>query len=142
MKTTDEIEKFIQLRARGYSFDKIAEETGISKPTLIKYQAKYHEQIEEAQFYEFQNIASEYNIMRKHRFEAISFLYGKALEELKKRADSKNLSRIPTDKLFKLVVSLENKLKEYETGTKLYTPGNTKTDIELRELMNYEVELF
>ena len=31
-KTNEDVERFIELRARGLSFDKIAQETGTSKP--------------------------------------------------------------------------------------------------------------
>ena len=37
MKDTAQKEKFIQLRAKGLSFDKISKEINTSKPTLLKW---------------------------------------------------------------------------------------------------------
>ena len=50
-KTTEEIEKFIELRAQGFSFDKIAEEIGTSKPTLLKWSSQYGRELEQAQYF-------------------------------------------------------------------------------------------
>lgn len=36
-KTLDEKQQFIELRAKGYSFQKISDELRISKPTLIEW---------------------------------------------------------------------------------------------------------
>ena len=36
-KTLDERQQFIELRAKGYSFQKISDELNISKPTLIEW---------------------------------------------------------------------------------------------------------
>lgn len=37
MKSNSEREKFVDLRANGIFYDKISQEMGISKPTLIKW---------------------------------------------------------------------------------------------------------
>lgn len=114
-KTTEEIEKFIELRAGGLSYDKIAEQTGISKPTLLKWNRDYGKELEMAQYFELQNLLAQYGVMRKNRVEAVSELLSSALGELKKRAGSDSLSRLPTDKLVSLALLLEQRL-ERETG--------------------------
>jgi transposase-like protein len=38
-------EKFIQLRAKGFSFDKIAKEISTSKPTLLKWSEEFEGEI-------------------------------------------------------------------------------------------------
>jgi len=45
--------RFIELRGKGMSFQKIAEEIGVSKPTLIKWNGELLEQVKEAQYMEF-----------------------------------------------------------------------------------------
>lgn len=41
MKDINLKEKFIQLRAKGVSFDKISKETSSSKPTLLKWSEEF-----------------------------------------------------------------------------------------------------
>lgn len=45
MSKSETVEKFIELRALGYTFDEIVDELKISKPTLIKWGKKYENQI-------------------------------------------------------------------------------------------------
>ena len=71
-KTTDEVQKFIELRARGLSFDKIATETGTSKPTLLKWARDYQQELEQAQYFEVQNLLSQYEVMRRNRVEVVA----------------------------------------------------------------------
>lgn len=114
-KTTAEIEKFIELRARGLSFDKIAEETGTSKPTLLKWSNTYGRELEQAQYFELHSLLAQYGLLKQQRVESVSILLQAVMEEMKKRAEM-DLSRLPTDKLFTLFLSLEGRLKE-ETET-------------------------
>lgn len=111
-KTLEEKEKFIQLRARGFSFDKIAEELKVSKPVLLKWSGELFDEVKEAQFYELENIIQKYSIMRKERFEACSIVLSSALQELKKRAEEDNWKEISTEKLFALVESLEKRIEQ------------------------------
>ncbi len=118
-KTTAEIEKFIELRAQGLSYDRIAEETGTSKPTLLKWSKEYGRQLGEAQYFELQALLQQYGLMRKNRVEGVSILLQAVIEEMKKRAGNESLSRLPTDKLFALYLSLEGRLEEETEGRKI-----------------------
>ena len=99
-------------RAKGYSFERIAQETGISKPTLIKMQGEYQDKVREAKYYELENIVNSYGVMRRNRFETFSKVLGAALQELNQRAENNQLSRIPADKLLSLALSLEQRLEQ------------------------------
>jgi len=118
-KTTAEIEKFIELRAQGLSFDRIAEETGTSKTTLLKWNKLYGKELEQAQYFELQALLQQYGLMRKNRVEGVSILLQAVIEEMKKRAGNESLSRLPTDKLFALYLSLEGRLEEETEGRKI-----------------------
>lgn len=118
-KTTEEIERFIELRARGYSFDKIAEETGTSKPTLLKWNSQYGKELEQAQYFELNSLLAQYGVMRRNRVEAVSSMLGSALLEMKKRVEEGNLSTIPTDKLVSLALILEQRLERETASNKL-----------------------
>ena len=118
-KTTAEIEKFIELRAQGLSYDRIAEETGTSKPTLLKWSSQYGRELEQAQYFELQALLQQYGLMRKNRVEGVSILLQAVIEEMKKRAGNESLSRLPTDKLFTLYLALEGRLEEETEGRKI-----------------------
>lgn len=47
MKDMQNKENFIRLRAEGFSFDKIAAEMGISKPTLIKWNQEFSKEVKD-----------------------------------------------------------------------------------------------
>lgn len=118
-KTAEEAEKFIELRAKGLSFDRIAEETGTSKPTLLKWNKLYGKELEQAQYFELQALLQQYGLMRKNRVEGVSILLQAVIEEMKKRAGNESLSRLPTDKLFTLYLALEGRLEEETEGRKI-----------------------
>jgi len=109
-KTTEEKARFIELRGKGLSYDKIAQEIEVSKSTLMKWSLDFETEIEQAQALEFQGIFEQYSIMRKSRVESLSSLLSACLVELKKREH--NLESLSTDKLFSMVVQLENRLQE------------------------------
>lgn len=109
-KTIDEKEAFIALRAQGYSFDKIAKKIGVSKPTLLSWQAEFDEQIKEARYFEIENIINKYELMRNTRFEAHAMLLKKAIDELINRGDDTELECMPVKALLEVIDTLEKRI--------------------------------
>ena len=107
-KTMEEVEKFIELRARGHSFQKIAEEIQVSKPVLLKWERENEARLVEARGLELQAILEKNNVMRLSRSEAFSSLLHSALEEVQKRGES--LKELSTEKLVSLVLTLEKRV--------------------------------
>lgn len=103
--------RFIELRGKGMSFQKIAEEIGVSKPTLIKWNGELLEQVKEAQYMEFENLVEEYGLFRKKRFEVYCKALNSALKEFQERAETGELKNVPTDKLLNLVEQLEKRIE-------------------------------
>ena len=108
----EEQAKFIELRGRGMSFQKIAEEMGVSKPTLIKWNGELLEQVKEAQYMELENLVEQYGLFRKERFEVYCKALNSALKEFEDRAEKGELKNVPTDKLLNLVEQLEKRLEK------------------------------
>ena len=111
-KTIEEKQKFIQLRAQGLSFESIAKELSVSKPTLIKWNAELYGEVQEAQFYEQENLLENYKLMRKQRFEFYCKLLSAALAELESRAAAGKLQRVTTEKLLSMVEQLEKRVQQ------------------------------
>ncbi len=121
-KTLEQVGKFVELRAKGYSYDKIAEETGTSKPTLLKWSTEYSRELKEAEHFEMNSLLSQYGVLRQGRVQAFSLMLGSALQELKKRAEEKDYSEVPTDKLLRIALELERRL-EREAEEKKFDNG-------------------
>ena len=104
--------RFIELRGKGMSFQKIAEEIGVSKPTLIKWNGELLEQVKEAQYMELENLVEQYGLFRKKRFEVYCKALNSALKEFQERAETGELKNVPTDKLLNLVEQLEKRVEK------------------------------
>ena len=109
---------FVIQRAQGKSYESIAQELGVSKPTLIKWHGELYNQIREQEFYEVQNITEAYAVTRRQRFEANAKLLGAVMSEMARRADAEMLAELPTDKLVNLAMNLEKRLMQ-DTGREL-----------------------
>ncbi len=107
--------RFIELRGKGMSFQKIAEEIGVSKPTLIKWNGELLKQVKEAQYMELENLVEQYGLFRKERFEVYCKALNSALKEFQERAERGELKDIPTDKLLNLVEQLEKRVERDTT---------------------------
>ena len=114
----DKQAKFIELRGKGMSFQKIADEIGVSKPTLIKWNGELLEQVKEAQYMELENLVEQYGLFRKKRFEVYCKALNSALKEFQERAEKGELKNVPTDKLLNLVEQLEKRV-ERDTSKEL-----------------------
>jgi len=116
--TNDQRMAFVMQRAQGKSFDKIADDLGITKQTLIKWQGEMFAQIREQEFYEIQVITEAYAVTRRQRFDATAKTLGAVLAELTRRVDTDQLAEMPTDKLVNLALILEKRLTQ-DTGREL-----------------------
>ena len=112
VKGIEQQARFIELRGKGMSFQKIAEEMGVSKPTLIKWNGELLEQVKEAQYMEFEGLVEQYGLFRRERFEVYCKALNSALKEFQERAETGELKKVPTDKLFNLVEQLEKRLEK------------------------------
>ena len=116
--TNDQGMAFVMQRAQGKSFDKIADDLGITKQTLIKWQGELFSQIREQEFFEVQAITEAYAVTRRQRFDATAKALHAVLAELSRRIDTDQLADLPTDKLVNLALTLEKRLMQ-DTGREL-----------------------
>lgn len=108
METNEKKEKFIQLRGKGYSFDKIAKKLQMSKQTLINWNKELEEEISNFKAMELELLYEKYYLTREQRLQT----FGQMLSRLKDEIDIRNLSEIPTDKLLDLFLKYNEKVKE------------------------------
>lgn len=104
----EERENFIRLRAQGYSFDRIAKETGRAKQTLLDWSKELQEEIANRKALELEALYEEYYLLRESRLKNFAEVLIKINSEIAER----DLSEVPTDKLLDLFLKYNNQVKD------------------------------
>lgn len=108
MKDQETIDKFIQLRAEGKSFDKIAKLIKVSKPTLLSWQKKYQNAIDDLKFIRYESILEKQKVTQEERVTRLAKELSHAWEVFEKK-DYENLSK---RELLLMIMRLERGLRE------------------------------
>lgn len=101
-------QRFIELRAKGYSFDKIAKELGKAKQTLLDWSKDLELEIAQAKALELETLYESYSLYKEARLKTL----GEILLKLKSEIDQRNLTDLPTDKLLDLFLKYEGVVKD------------------------------
>lgn len=108
MELLETKEKFIELRAKGWSFDKIAKELGKAKQTLIDWSKELQDEIANLKALELEALYEKHYLLKENRIET----FGVLLRKLKDEVMSRDLSDVPTDKLLELLLKYNSQVKE------------------------------
>lgn len=134
MKTTDKKADFIELRAKGLSYAKIAEQLHISKSTCSSWEQELKAQIQERKEARLTELYTLYGMEKESRIERV----GTALAEIDKALATKDLSELPADTLLKLKLKYEQELKaEYSEPT-----GQAFTELTVEEIIEALTALY
>ena len=117
MKSTEQKQEFIRLRACGRSYQAIAEQIGVSKPTLLKWAVELGNEIKQAQGLEFQSLLESYEMSKRIRLETLLKLHQRIQAEIDKR----ELADIPTCKLIDLAGNLAGRIQAELAGAGIPT---------------------
>ncbi|HBP00919.1 MAG TPA: hypothetical protein DD454_01755 [Candidatus Moranbacteria bacterium] len=126
MSNLSKQEKFIELRAKGMSFALISNTLKVSKPTLIKWSKELELDIQNMRAIEQEALREKYFITKEKRIEML----GESLDKVKQELAKRDLSGVPTEKLFSLNFRLLQEIKTEET-----------TALSFSEKSMYEVDL-
>ncbi|MCA9469820.1 MAG: hypothetical protein KC643_30850 [Nitrospira sp.] len=107
MKDQEVQQKFVELRGQGWSFDRIAQELNVSKPTLIGWARKYKVEINNLRSLALDALNEQFALTIHKRLEIL----GELLERLKAEAMVRDLSSIPTHKAFDLIMKISEIIK-------------------------------
>lgn len=100
--------KFIELRAKGYSYAKISEEIRVAKNTLRSWEKDLAGQIAELKAIELDELFTSVMITKEERIRTLGQTLGRINEELASRP----LENLSTDKLMELSLKYTRELKE------------------------------
>ncbi len=115
--------QFVQLRAKGLSYAKIAKELKVSKSTLSNWNQDLQEEIAQAKAMELEALQEEYFLLKEGRIK----LLGEQLKAIQEEISNRDLSKVGTDRLMELQLRYFGELKteyvdirsEEKTGIKL-----------------------
>ena len=108
----DRKDRFIELRAKEHSFDYIAKELSVSKPTLISWSKELKVDISNLREINRDYLRENYAVGRKHRLE----MFSEQLKLLKEELAKRDLSEVPTSQLLTMIIKIESRIAEIDDG--------------------------
>ena len=122
---TEQQNRFIELRAQGFSYRDIAKDIGVSVNTLRAWEKRLSSEIAELKAIELDDLHTRFYMAKEARIARL----GDTLNKLTAQEEARDFSDIPTDKLLDLKMKFMKELKEelveprYKTDTKLTSEG-------------------
>ena len=108
MEILETKERFIDLRAKGYSFDKIAKELGKAKQTLIDWSKELQDEVANRKAIELESLYENYYLLKEHRLQTFGVMLTKIKDEIERR----DLTDVTTDKLLELLLKYSNQVRD------------------------------
>ena len=120
----EEQNRFIEYRAKGWSFRRIAKKLKRSPGTLFTWERDLADRIRELKAVELEEIYQKYLMVKESRISILGDQLLKMREELSRRS----FEDVPTDKLLTMILQYQEKLKEEysDIGTKIGTKMNAQ----------------
>ena len=108
-KKNTQLEQFVNLRLQGLSFDEISTKLEVHKTTLMDWAKELNltEQMKQAQYLKIEALVKQYHLTNEHRIKKQLALLKKCYDEIEKR----DLTELPTDKLFSLITTITEQIK-------------------------------
>src|SRR6478735_5722514 len=94
------IEKFMELRAKGKSFNQIAQQLKVGKQTLIDWNKEFKEEVANRKAVEVEALQEKYFLTVQKSIE----FYGNKIQRLENELKHRELLEVPTEKLFELLL--------------------------------------
>jgi transposase len=97
MKDQDTKNRFVELRAKGWSYDRITQELKVSKQTLINWSRALSFEIANLKAIELETLQEKYFALREKRIE----LFGETLRSIREELEKRDLKDTPTGEVGK-----------------------------------------
>ncbi len=99
--------EFVELRAKGWSYRKIASRLKVSKSTLANWSQELEEEISSLKAMELEALYETYYLLKEGRIR----LLGSNLRKIKRELASRDFSDVPTDRLLDLLLKYEEAMQ-------------------------------
>jgi hypothetical protein len=108
MELLETKERFIELRAKGWSFDKIAKELGKAKQTLIDWSKDLQDEIANRKALELEALYENYYLLKEAKIKK----YGAILSKITDELESRDFNNVPTGRLLELYLLYFERLSQ------------------------------
>ncbi|MCH7915311.1 MAG: hypothetical protein IH856_20140 [Deltaproteobacteria bacterium] len=132
MKDQQTKSRFVELRAKGWSYDRIAKDLKTSKQTLINWSRELSLEISNLRAMELEVLQEKYYLLKEKRIQ----LFGEKLKALKEELEKRDLKEVPTEKLFDLFFKCQGILEREAVETVFQEKTSTLGFENLMEKVN------
>ena len=133
MELTETKQKFIELRAQGLSFDKIAKELGKSKQTLIDWSRDFMGEIANLKAIQLEEMYETFYLTKENRLQTL----GTMLSKIKEEVETRELTDVPTEKLLDLLLKYNTKVAEELVEPTYRSQDEIEADLRRTQLANW-----
>jgi hypothetical protein len=120
MKDQETVQKFIDLRAQGWSFVRIASELGVAKSTLTEWSRKSRFEINNRRALVLDDLQDRILGTVQSRVASLAEKLSRVEQELRQRG----LKEVSTSQLYSLAASLRRQIKRETGPIRMVTPTN------------------
>jgi len=131
MESLETKEKFIELRAKGWSFDKIAKELGKAKQTLIDWSKELQDEIANRKAIELEALYETYYLLKEAKIKK----YGAILSKITNELESREFNNVPTGRLLELYLLYFERLSQEVIEPTFKSSQEIKEERQDRELL-------
>ncbi len=133
MKDQETKDKFVELRVKGMSFNKIAKELNTSKQTLINWSKEFEHEINNLKAIELEALCEKYYMAKEKRIE----YFGEKIKNIKVELEKRIVSDLSTKELYTLMIKIDSILQREKKETifkketyseSLFDIGKSKTE--------------
>lgn len=131
MKPQTTKEKFIDLRAQGLSFDKIAKELKTSKQTLIDWSKELQNEIANRKALELETLYEKFYLLKEAKIKK----YGAILSKITSELEERDFSNVPTGRLLELYLLYFERLSQEIVEPTFKSSQEIAEELQDRELL-------
>ena len=112
------VQRFIELRASGWTYARLMTELNTSKPTLIGWSRKYQFEIQNLKAIELESLAGQWLDTVQDRVKA----WGEQLRKVEAELAKRDVADLTTAQLYTLARSLRRQIEEATGSVRFTTP--------------------
>jgi transcriptional regulator len=132
MELIETKERFIELRAKGWSFDKIAKELGKAKQTLIDWSKELQDEIANRKALELEALYETYYLLKEAKIKK----YGAILSKITNELENRDFNNVPTGRLLELYLLYFERLSQEVIDPTFKSSQEITEERQDRELMD------